>query len=61
MAGVTNVVPNTANNQPASAYGNFLSDNVLEKPEIVSNVGSLYKNYTVMSIADVLFSMPNEL
>ena len=38
-----------------------MNDTVLEKPEIVSNVGSLYKNYNIMSIADVLFSMPNEI
>ena len=62
MTGATNTTPTTAStNQQASAFGNFLNDTVLEKPEIVSNVGSLYKNYTIMSIADVIFAMPNEI
>ena len=61
MTGATTVTPSATTGQSASIYGNFQSDNVLEKPEIVSNVGSLYKNYTIMSIADVLFAMPNEI
>ena len=56
---VTGQMPLTG--QAPSAFGGFLNDHVLEKPEIVSNVGSLYKNYTIMSIADILFSMPNEI
>lgn len=33
---------------------------MLEKPEIVSNVGTMYKNFTTVPLAEVLFSTPDD-
>ena len=33
---------------------------VLEKAEIVSNVGTMYKNFLTVPLAEVLFSNPDD-
>ena len=42
-------------------YGsNSLNETVLEKPETISNVGSMYKNYTTINLAEVLMTTPED-
>jgi hypothetical protein len=36
------------------------SEVVLEKAEIVSNVGTMYKNFLTLPLAEVLFSNPDD-
>ena len=33
---------------------------MLEKPETVSNVGTMYKNFLTVPLAEVLFSNPDD-
>ena len=36
------------------------ADTVLEKPDTVSNVGTMYKNFLTIPLAEVLFSNPDD-
>ena len=35
-------------------------ESVLEKTEIVSNVGTMYKNFLTVPLAEILFSNPDD-
>ena len=51
------------NGQGQSSTGAMFSaaaDTVLEKPETVSNVGTMYKNFLTIPLAEVLFSNPDD-
>ena len=39
---------------------NSVTEAVLEKTEIVSNVGTMYKNFLTMPLAEILFSNPDD-
>ena len=42
------------------SYSNSINETVFEKSEVISNVGSMYKNFQTLPLAKVLFSTPDD-
>ena len=45
---------------PTSSSLYNTAETVLEKPDTVSNVGTMYKNFLTVPLAEVLFSNPDD-